>query len=88
MSIYFRRLCGLDAHKETVVACVLAPDGRTGKLLKKVQGTFRGDLGAHARVADAVESDGPFWPFVPQASGAGKSERRSAAWAASRRFWS
>ena len=40
-----RRCRGMDVHKETVVVCVLAPDGKEGKPLKKVYGTFRNDLG-------------------------------------------
>ena len=41
----YRRCCGMDVHKETVVVCVLPPDTEEGKALKKVYCTFRNDLG-------------------------------------------
>jgi transposase len=40
-----RRYCGIDVHKEMVVACVFSPDGEEGKPQKKTYGTFRNDLG-------------------------------------------
>jgi hypothetical protein len=44
MKEVYRRCCGLDVHKETVVVCVLPPDGRAGEPVKKIYGTFRADL--------------------------------------------
>jgi transposase len=64
----YHRCCGMDVHKETVVVCVLAPDGEEGKPLKKVYGTFRNDLGRmrgwlkQLKVTEiAMESTGVYW---------------------------
>jgi transposase len=64
----YRRCCGMDVHKETVVVCVLAADGGAGKPLKKVYGTFRHDLGRmrgwlkQLKVTEiAMESTGVYW---------------------------
>lgn len=64
----YRRCCGMDVHKETVVVCVLRPDGEEGQPLKKVYGTFRNDLGRMRgwlkllKVTDiAMESTGVYW---------------------------
>jgi transposase len=64
----YRRCCGMDVHKETVVVCVLAPDGEEGQPLKKVYGTFRNDLGRmrgwlkQLKVTEiAMESTGVYW---------------------------
>jgi transposase len=40
----YRRCCGMDVHKNTVVVCVLPPDRQSGKPLRKVYGTFRNEL--------------------------------------------
>ena len=40
----YRRCCGMDVHKKTVVVCVLAAFGQTGAVLRKTYGTFRNDL--------------------------------------------
>ncbi len=40
----YRRSCGMDVHKETVVVCVLPPVGYTGEPIRKTYGTFRNDL--------------------------------------------
>ena len=68
MKEVYRRCCGLDVHKETVVVCVLPPDGRTGEPVKKVFGTFRGDLTRmrgllkRMKVTEiAMESTGVYW---------------------------
>lgn len=66
-----RRCAGLDVHKDTVVVCVLAADGTTGKLVRKTFGTFRGDL-IRMRVwlkqlsvtHVAMESTGVYWMAV------------------------
>ena len=39
-----RRCAGLDIHKDTVVVCVLSPDGTQGRIVRKTFGTFRSDL--------------------------------------------
>jgi transposase len=64
----YRRCCGMDVHKETVVVCVLAADGEAGTPLKKVYGTFRNDLGRmrgwlkQLKVTEiAMESTGVYW---------------------------
>jgi transposase len=64
----YRRCCGMDVHKETVVVCVLPPDTEDGKPLKKVYGTFRNDLGRmrgwlkQLKVTEiAMESTGIYW---------------------------
>ncbi len=45
----YRRCRGMDVHQETVVVCVLPPNGEDGQPLKKVYGTFRNDLGRGCR---------------------------------------
>lgn len=64
----YRRCCGIDVHQKTVVVCVLAADGTTGKPVKKVYGTFRNELTRlrvwlkQLRVTDvAMESTGVYW---------------------------
>ena len=61
-----RRCCGLDVHKETVVACVLSVAGDAPA--HKVFGTFRNDLVRmrvwlkQLKVTDvAMESTGVYW---------------------------
>jgi transposase len=64
----YRRCCGMDVHKETVVVCVLPPDGEEGEVVRKVFGTFRNEL---ARMRGwfkqkkithvAMESTGVYW---------------------------
>ena len=44
MSEVYRRCCGIDVHKETVVVCVLAQDGNGNSPIKKIFGTFRNEL--------------------------------------------
>lgn len=58
----------MDVHKETVVVCVLPPDGEQGKSIKKVYGTFHKDLGRmrgwlkQLKVTHiAMESTGVYW---------------------------
>lgn len=64
----YRRCCGMDVHKETVVVSVLPPDGEEGKRIKKVYGTFRNDLGRMRgwlkllKVTEiGMESTGVYW---------------------------
>ena len=40
----YRRCCGMDIHKDTIVVCALPPVGRDGQTIRKVYGTFRNDL--------------------------------------------
>lgn len=64
MEVVYRRCCGLDVHKKTVVACVLTPEGRETRTF----GTMTGDL---LHLADwllakgvshvAMESTGVLW---------------------------
>jgi transposase len=64
----YRRCCGMDVHKDTVVVCVLPPDGEAGGVLRKTYGTFRNDLGRLRgwlkllKVTEiAMESTGVYW---------------------------
>ena len=68
MKEVYRRCCGLDVHKETVVVCVLPPEGRAGEPVKKIYGTFRAELVRmrvwlkQLRVTEiAMESTGVYW---------------------------
>src|ERR1700683_1450355 len=68
MTKAYRRSCGMDVHKETIVVCVLPPVGGEGKVMRKVYGTFRNDL-IRMRVwlkplkvtEIAMESTGVYW---------------------------
>jgi transposase len=40
----YRRSCGMDVHKETIVVCVLPPVGGEGNAIRKTYGTFRNNL--------------------------------------------
>ena len=44
MANIYRRCWGIDVHKETVVVCVLPPDGTNGKAIQKTYKTFEQDL--------------------------------------------
>lgn len=64
----YRRCCGMDIHKETVVVCVLPPDGKTGEAVRKIFGTFRNELSRMRgwlkllKVTEiAMESTGVYW---------------------------
>lgn len=64
----WRRCCGIDVHKETVVVCVLAPDGSKAPATRKRYGTFQGELIrlrvwlTQMRVTHiAMESTGVYW---------------------------
>lgn len=68
MQEVYRRCCGLDVHKETVVLCILPPDGTTGDPIRKTYATFRRDLIRmrvwlkQLRVTEiAMESTGVYW---------------------------
>ena len=72
MEVVYERCCGLDVHKETVVACLLVP-GTQGTPQKEIRtfGTMTADL---ERMADwlaaagctdvAMESTGVYWKAV------------------------
>jgi transposase len=64
----YRRCCGMDVHKETVVVSVLAPPGREVVLLRKTYRTLRNDLIRmrtwlkQLKVTEiAMESTGVYW---------------------------
>lgn len=40
----YRRCCGMDVHKDTIVVCVLPPMGGEAKAVRKTYGTFLNDL--------------------------------------------
>jgi transposase len=68
MKEVYRRCCGMDVHKETIVVCVLPPVGGEGKVIRKVYGTFRNDLIRmrvwlkQLKVTEiAMESTGVYW---------------------------
>jgi transposase len=69
MDIVYRRCCGLDIHKQSVVACVIVP-GPNGQPRKAVRsfGTMTADLlelsdwlNAQGVTHAAMESTGPYW---------------------------
>lgn len=68
MKEVYRRCCGMDVHKDTVVVCVLPPVGGEGKAIRKTYGTFRNDLIRmrvwlkQLKVSEiAMESTGVYW---------------------------
>ena len=73
MEVVYERCCGLDVHKQSVVACRVAPgpDGAPGKQVRTF-GTMTADLlelsdwlASAAVTHVAMESTGVFWkPLV------------------------
>ena len=72
MQVEYERCCGIDVHKETVVACVITP-GADGKPIKATRtfNTMTGDLKAlaawlteHGVTQVAMESTGVYWKPV------------------------
>jgi transposase len=66
--VNYRRSCGMDVHKDTIVVCVLPPVGSEGKAIRKIYGTFRNDLIRmrvwlkQLKVTEiAMESTGVYW---------------------------
>jgi transposase len=64
----YRRCCGMDVHKDTIVVCVMPPDGKEGLAVRKTYGTFRNDLTRMRgwlkllKVTEiAMESTGVYW---------------------------
>jgi transposase len=72
MQVQYERCCGIDIHKETVVACMIVPDAE-GKPVKETRtfSTMTGDLTALAQWLKekgcthvAMESTGVYWKPV------------------------
>ena len=68
MSTEYRRSCGMDVHKDTIVVCVLPPVGVEGQAVRKTYGTFRNELIRmrvwlkQLKVTEiAMESTGVYW---------------------------
>lgn len=64
----YRRCCGMDVHKDTIVVCVLPPVSDEGKIIRKTYCTFRNDLIRmriwlkQLKVTEiAMESTGVYW---------------------------
>lgn len=64
----YRRCCGMDVHKDTVVVCVLPAVAQTGTMIRKSYRTFLADLTRmrcwlqQLRVTEiAMESTGVYW---------------------------
>jgi transposase len=64
----YRRCCGMDVHKDTIVVCVLPPDGQAGTAVRKTYRTFRNELTRMRgwlkllKVTEiAMESTGVYW---------------------------
>lgn len=64
----YRRSCGMDVHKDTIVVCVLPPVDGEGKIIRKKYCTFRNDLIRmriwlkQLKVTEvAMESTGVYW---------------------------
>ncbi len=72
MQVVYERCCGLDVHKQTVVACVMVTDA-TGQMRKETRtfatltedlGALAGWLAAHGVTHVAMESTGVYWKPV------------------------
>jgi transposase len=72
MEVVYEHCCGIDVHKQTVVACLIVPDAQ-GKAQKesRTYGTMSGDLKALAQWLTeqgvthvAMESTGVYWKPV------------------------
>jgi transposase len=64
MEVVYERCCGLDVHKKTVVACVIAPEGketRTFNTMTKDLLALADWLAEHQVTHVAMESTGVFW---------------------------
>jgi transposase len=64
----YRRCCGMDVHKDSIVVCVLPPDDQPGIPSRKTWRTFRNDLARMRgwlkllKVTEiAMESTGVYW---------------------------
>ena len=64
----YRRVCGMDVHRDTIVVCVLPAVGKADSVIRKTYGTFRNEL-IRMRVwlkqldvtEIAMESTGLYW---------------------------
>jgi len=65
MTKVYRRSCGMDVHKDTIVVCVLPAAGEDGKAVRKTYGTFRNDL-IRMRVWLPALSSRPRNPCAPR----------------------
>ncbi len=68
MKEVYRRCCGMDVHKDSIVVCVLPAVGEAGKAIRKTYGSFRNDVIRlrvwlrQLRVNEiAMESTGVYW---------------------------
>src|SRR3954447_10883894 len=68
MKEVYRRCCGMNVHKDSIVVCVLPPEGESGKVIRKTYSSFRNDLIRlrvwlkQLRVSEiAMESTGVYW---------------------------
>ena len=64
MEVVYERCCGLDVHKKTVVACVMAPEGketRTFNTMTKDLLALADWLAEHQVTHVAMESTGVYW---------------------------
>ena len=68
MTEVYRRCCGMDVHKDTIVVCVMPPVGSAGEPVRKTYGTFRNELIQmrvwlkQLKVTEiAMESTGVYW---------------------------
>jgi len=64
----YRRCCGMDVHKNSIVVCVLATNGTEGEAVRKTYVTMRNDLIRmrvwlkQVKVTEiAMESTGVYW---------------------------
>jgi hypothetical protein len=61
----YRRCCGMDVRKNTIVVCVLPLDGQGSAAVRKTYRTFRNELTRMQRIAEYLQ-DGRLDPsFVP-----------------------
>ena len=81
MNEVYRRSCGIDIHKDTVVVCILPPVGKSGEVCRKTYRTFRNDLIRlrvwlkQLKVTEiAMESTGVYWRPVRLGSATGGDE--------------
>jgi hypothetical protein len=71
MDVVYRRCCGLDIHKRTVVACLLLVDESGRKQKRREFGTFSSDLQrlmlwlfSNKVTHVAMQSTGVYWKPV------------------------
>ena len=57
MRLLYRRSCGMDVHKDTIVVYVLPPAGVEGKAVRKTYGTLPQRIDPHAGVVEATQGN-------------------------------